>query len=242
MSLSPAQRHRARILAQQQAAQAAAQSPHGALLGGPHELMLAQLHAHQRTLKGIQSVERKIEAKRSMLADFEDYVAGVLDADGGAQDAVITAMLIWQLDVGNWPRALTLAAYCMRHSLTLPDQYKRNLPTMLLDEVADAAILGKLTGLDALTTLARVDELTSGHDTHDQARAKLHKAIGWAAMGKTRTSDLSAEQIKALGLDSLQISLKHLQRALELDSQAGVKKDVERLERRLKERLPAPPH
>ncbi|MEG0414400.1 MAG: phage terminase small subunit, partial [Comamonas sp.] len=140
MNLSPAQRHLARIKAEQQAAQAAADSPHGRMIGGQHELMMAQLHAHLRTLKDIQSVERKIEAKRKMLVDFEDYVIGVLDADGGAQDPLIATMLVWHLDVGEWPRAITLAEYCLRHGLVLPDQYKRNLPTMLLDEVADAAI------------------------------------------------------------------------------------------------------
>ena len=238
MNLSPAQRHLARMKAQQQAEHAAQQSPHGAMLGGEHELMLAQLHAHQRILKAIQSVERKIEAKRKMLPDFAAYLDGVLQADTGVQDPLITTLLVWHLDVGDWAGGLTLGEYCLRHGLELPDQYKRNLPTMLLDEVAEAAIHGKLRGPEALGTLARIDTLTQEHDTHDQARAKLHKAIGWAAIGKTRTQDLSTEEIKHLPLDRLQIAHQHLTRAIELDPQAGVKKDVERLERRLKELHP----
>lgn len=242
MPLSPAQRHMARVMAQQQAEKAAQESPHGIMLGGQHELMQAQLHAHLRTLKDIQSVERKIDAKRKMLPDFDAYIAGVLQADAGVHDPIITTMLVWHLDVCEWHKALLLAAYCMRHGLSLPDQYKRNLPTMLLDEVADAAIHGKLQGVDALTTLAKVDELTTGHDTHDQARAKLHKAIGWAAMGKTRTHDLNAEEIKKLQLDQLRIAHQHLTRALELDANAGVKKDVERLESCLKKMEPDAPN
>lgn len=232
----------ARVLAQQQAEKAAQASPHGEMVGGQFELMMAQLHAHSRSLKAMQSVELKIEAKRKMLPDFDAYIAGVLEADAGVQDPLITTMLVWHLDVGEWAKALILAAYCMRHGLVLPDQYKRNLPTMLLDEVADAAIHGKLQGVDALATLAKVDELTTGHDTHDQARAKLHKAIGWAAMGKTRTHDLNAEEIKKLQLDQLRIAHQHLTRALELDANAGVKKDVERLEACLKKRAPDAPN
>lgn len=242
MNLSPAKRHLARVKAQEQAEKAAQQSPHGAMVGGQHELMLAQLHAHSRTLKDIQSVERKIEAKRKMLPDFAAYVDGVLQSDAGVQDPIITTLLVWHLDVGDWTNAMRLSEYCMRHGLVLPDQYKRNLPTMLLDEVADAAIAGKLQGTDALATLAKVDTLTAEHDTHDQARAKLHKAIGWAAMGKTRTHDLDTEQIKKLPLDQLRIAQKHLTRAIDLDAQAGVKKDVERLERCLKELQPDTPN
>lgn len=194
--------------------------------------MLAQLHAHLRTLKSIQSVERKIDAKRTMLGDFDNYVDGVLEADAGAQDPVVTTLLVWHLDVGNWRQGLQLADYCLRHGLQLPDQYQRDLPTLLLDEVSEAAIAGKLAGADALTALAQVDLLTQDKDAPDQARAKLFKAIGWAAIGKTATHDVDAKQ---LHLEQVQIALPRLQRAIELHAQVGVKKDVERLERRLKE-------
>lgn len=242
MALTPAQKYRQRVLAIQQAAAAAAADPHGPMQGSEHELMLGQLHAHLRTLKGIQSVEKKIDAKRSMLADFDNYVDGVLAADAGAQDPVLMTMLVWQLDVGHWQAALQLADYATRHGLTLPDQYNRNLATLLMDEVAGAAIAGRLAGAEALNTLAKVDALTQDQDAHDQARAKLHKAIGWAAMGKTSTTDLSAEQIKDLPLDQVRLAHSHLQRAIELHAQVGGKKDVERLERRLKEQLPADPN
>ena len=116
----------------------------------------------------------------------------------------------------------------LRHGLALPDQYHRDLATLLLDEVSEAAIAGKLTGPDALAYLAKVDMLTHDHDAHDQARAKLHKAIGWALMGKTSTKDVDAKTIP-IGL--CRLALTNLQRAMELNPQVGVKKDVERLDR-----------
>ena len=243
MPLSPVQRHLARILAKQDAERAAAADPFGGTAQGTqHELMLAQLHAHRRLLKDIQSTEKKVEAKRKLLPEYMDYLDGVLEADAGVQDPVVTTLLVWMLDVGDWQPALDVAAYCVRHGLQLPDRFNRNLPTLLLDEISEAAIKGQLTGVNALAVLAKVDELTHGLDAHDQARAKLHKAIGWAAMGKTGTKDLSADEIKALELDKVHIAHQHLQRAMALNDKAGVKKDVERLERRLKELQPAAPN
>ena len=232
MPMTPAQRHRARVLAALQAQAAAAADPYGPMLGAEHELMLAQLHQHLRTLKSIQSVERKIEAKRTLVGDFDNYLAGVLQADAGAQDAVVTTVLVWHLDVGNWVQALQLADYALRHQLQLPDRYNRNLPTLLLDEVSEAALKGELTGHTALVTLAKVDQLTAELDAHDQARAKLHKAIGWACMGKTATQDV---EVKELALDMATLAMQHLTRAMALNDKVGVKKDVERLERRLKD-------
>lgn len=237
--MTPAQRHRARVLAAKAAQAAAAHNPHGEMQGGPYELMQAQLHAHMNTLRGIQSIQLRVEAKRTMLTDYEPYLDGVLQADAGVPDIVLSTVLVWHIDVGNWGRALQLAEYAMRHSLPLPDRYHRDLPTLLLDEIGEAAIAGRLSGAEALATLARVDLLTEGKDAPDQARAKLYKAIGWAAMGKNATHDVDT---KTLPLDAVQIALPRLRRAIELHAKAGVKKDVERLERRLTELQPPDPN
>lgn len=237
--MTPAQRHRARVMAAQAAMAAAAESPHGEMQGGVYELMQAQLHEHLRTLKNIQSVQLKVQAKHTMLADYEPYLDGVLQADAGVPDIVLSTVLVWHIDVGNWNRALQIAEYAMRHSLPLPDKYQRDLPTLLMDEISEAAIAGRLAGPAALTTLAQVDMLTAEKDAPDQARAKLYKAIGWAAMGKTSTHDVDP---KTLQLDMVQIALPRLRRAIELHVQIGVKKDVERLERRLNELQPQAPN
>jgi len=223
------------MLALQQAA-AAPQDAHGAPQGSAYELMQAQLHEHLRTLKNIHSVEKKIEAKRAMLADFEPYLDGVLQANSGAQDVVLSTVLVWHIDVGNWARALQLARYALVHGLKLPDQYNRDLPTLLIDEYADAALAGKLTGEDALKHLSAVGELTQARDAPDQARAKLHKAVGWALLGKTAMADVDP---KNLPPGTCQAALTHLLRAIELWPQVGVKKDVERLQRRLAGDKPA---
>nr|WP_312378872.1 phage terminase small subunit [Delftia acidovorans] len=232
MAQTPAQRHRARVLAEEHAAKAAAIDPHGPMQGSEHQLMLATLHAHKATLKNIKAVDNKIAAKVKLLTDFDAYIDGVLQADAGAQDPVLVEVLVWQIDVGNWPRAMQLADYALRHGLQMSDRYSRDLASVVMEETAEAAIAGKLAGPDALATLAKVDQLTTGLDLHDQVRAKLHKAIGWAAMGKTTTTEVDPKQLE---LQPVQIALEHLTRAVTLFEKVGVKKDVERLERRLTE-------
>ena len=56
-------------------------------------------------------------------------------------------------------------------------------------------------------------------------------AAGWAVLGKTGSHDvdMATRTIKAC-----KAALPLLQRAMALDTRAGVKKDIERLERRLK--------
>lgn len=235
MALTPAQKHLQRKLA----AAASAAAPQGAsTAGSAYELLQAQLYEHRRALKGIQSIERKIEAKREFLPAYWPWVDGVLAAGQGAQDLVLTSVFVWAIDVGEYGRALAIAAYILQHGLSLPDQYNRDPATTLIDEVADAALKGKLPADQATAILLNVHALTAPHDVPDQARAKLHKAIGYAFVGRTAASEVD---YKDLPLDLAQDALPHLHRALELFAGVGVKKDIERLERRVKDAQPPPP-
>lgn len=232
MASSPARLHQQRVLAQL----AAAAAPHGGQVqGSEYELTLAQLIEHRRMLKDIQSIERKIAAKAVFLPVYDAWIDGALQAGNGAQDEVLTTVLVWHIDVGNFARALDLARYVMQHGLQMPDRYERGVPVVLIDEYSTAALSGRMPHELALQVLPEVLHLTAEHDAPDQARAKLHKAIGYALIRKSGSADVDltklAEPIARTALD-------HLQRALQLFDQVGVKKDIERLERRLKPAAP----
>ncbi|WAC70813.1 phage terminase small subunit [Roseateles sp. SL47] len=229
MSLSPARAHRARTLA---ALSAAAAPAGGEVVGGAYELMLAQLVEHRRQLRDIQSVERKIEAKRVFLPAYRDWVEQTLEHGQGAQDQVLMTVLVWLIDVGDFGTALMVARYALAHGLKMPDQYDRNLATVLLDEIGGAALSGKtLFGSECIRVLEQICEMTQGEDTPDQARAKVHKALGYAYMGRRGGSEVDVNQ---LDLPAARLALQQCRRAYELFEQVGVKKDIERLERRLK--------
>ena len=102
---SPARRHQLRVLAEL----AALAAPHsGQVEGSAYELMLAQLYEHRRTLKGIQSVERKIEAKRSMVADFDAWIDGTPMARMGEPDEIAGAAVFLASKAGAYMTGQTI--------------------------------------------------------------------------------------------------------------------------------------
>jgi hypothetical protein len=232
MRQTPAQKHLQRKLA---AAATAAAAPGTELQGSAYQLMLAQLAEHRRQLKDIQSVERKIEAKRAFLPVYDDWIDGALTAGTGAQDLVLTTVLVWHVDAGNYARAQQIGLYALAHKLSPPDQYERNLQTILIDEFATAALAGRMERDSMLGLLPQIEHATAGLDAPDQARAKLHKAIGYALIGKTGSADVDLDKV---ALPDAQAALTQLQRALTLFDQVGVKKDIERLERHVKNATP----
>lgn len=230
---SPARRHYLRVTAGMAAAVALAADPMRHATG--HELMLAQLAEHKRALKQIQSIERKADAKRKMLPEYADWVQGTLDADKGVQDEVFMTVMVWHIDVGDFAGALPLARYAVRHGLVMPDQYQRTTACLIAEEYAAMAIkaaeAGQLVDAEAL---AEVTQLVEGEDMPDEVRAKLHKALGYVALAQVERLQSAAQQQSCR-----RFALDQLQRALQLHEKVGVKKDIERLERDIKNTGPA---
>ncbi|MGE6776348.1 phage terminase small subunit [Vreelandella titanicae] len=222
---SPARRHYERV----SAALAAADAGESPMQGEAFELMQAALFEDYRRLKATQSIERKIEIKREILPNYAEYVAGVLEAGQGAQDDVLMRVMLWRIDAGDLAGAIAIAKYAIKHGLTPPDQFERGTAAIIAEEVADQA-LKQLDEEGADTTallghLIDVELLTRDADMHDQIRAKLHKALGYACRA---TGQLEDAQV-------------NLERALALNDRIGVKKDLERLERELKQNAAAKP-
>lgn len=213
---TPAQRRFDRV----RAARVSAAAEPGEPLNGAtaYELMLAKLDTDRRRLREIQSIERKVDVKREVLPEYDDWVRGALESGRGAQDDVLTTVMIWHIDAGNVARALDIAAYVLEHGLTLPDQYERSVATALVDEISGAALAALRNGTEFdPVLLSRLAALTAEHDMPDPARAKLHKALGL--------------HLKASG--ELADARSHLQRALELHDGAGCKRDLAEVERQL---------
>ncbi|UVS99049.1 terminase endonuclease subunit [Burkholderia glumae] len=214
---NPFRQHFQRTLAAT-AARGAPASVGGLRDDSAYTLMLAQLDEHRRALKAVESLERKADLKRQFLPAYDAWVSGVLDGATGAQDDVLMTIMVWRIDVGDFQGALEIGAYALRHSLPLPDQYKRSTPCLLVEEFAEAALRANRAG-DAIEIepLLNIDQLTASADMPDEVRAKLHKAIGYGLAASNPAS-----------------ALDHLRRALQLFPNVGVKKDIERLERELK--------
>lgn len=181
--------------------------------------MQGKLVSDTARLKSLRSVDAKIQAKRELLPDYAAYVAGVLEANAGGDDAIITSVMIWSLDIGDWGLGLDLAEYALRHKLTLPERFERPVAELVLETVAEAA-LAAIEDKEADQTLAdaldRAQQLTDGIDMPDQIRAKAEKAAGLMLV---ETAPAEA--------------VKHLRQALKLNRNIGVKKLLDRLEKEL---------
>ncbi|WBV22086.1 phage terminase small subunit [Pantoea piersonii] len=182
-----------------------------------YDLMLLQLNEDRRRLKGIQSNVRKAEIKVEVLPKYAAWAEGVLSADGAQQDDVMMYVMLWRVDAGDYAGALAIGRHALKHGWTMPLGH-RTTATVLAEEIADAAkaaVLAK-TPFDPALLLEAL-EAVDAHDMPDQSRARLHKSIGWVL---TESSPASA--------------LNHLKRALQLDEKCGVKKDIEQLERKIR--------
>jgi len=222
---------------------------HGAVMGadnvapprptnGPeateYELLLAELGNDMRTLSDIQSTERKIEAKRSMVLRYQDHViaslVASLESGKAVQDEVLVTMMIWHFDIGEWPTALDIAEHVLRFGLTLPTRFQRSAPTLVAEEVAEAALAAVRQDQDfPLDILQRASSLTEGRDMPDQVRAKLHKAIALMFLRTAAAVEETGDGPAGAAQAARQQALIHFQRALALFKNIGVKKDIERL-------------
>ncbi len=213
---SPARKHFDRARAKAEASQATPARPQG----DAYELHKAAIVEDIRRLSDIQSIERKIEAKRELLPNYESYVQGVLEGGKGQQDDVLMTLMVWYLDVGDLKTGLDIAEYAVNHELETPDRYDRKTANLVAEEVADFALKlqdGDESKGQVLEQLHRTVEYFADADMHDQVKAKLFKALGYLERdaGDKETALLS------------------LKRALELNDRIGVKKDIQALEKEL---------
>lgn len=200
-----------------------------------YELQRARLGVDLRRLKNIQAREKKIAAKREMIAAYDPWVAGVLAADAGGDDDIVIHMMVWSLDLEDYDRALVLTDYVLRHGLKLPERYKRTVPTLIAEETADAALRHLAADEPVnLDWLVHIEGETAKHDMIDQVRAKLKMAIGRAFARQSASIEADADGPAGAKGAALQRAVAAMKQALALHSSVGVKKDLERAERDLK--------
>lgn len=247
--MSLAQRKRDRILAAQTLSAAAAPvhgadhvpaatSPPaaGATNASPADRAAAQIALRLmhdlRRLKEIKSIDRKVAAKREMLPEYKAWVEGVLAADAGVGTGtsadVVPTYMVWLIDTGAYMEALDIAEFLLRHRVTMPKRYERDVATIVVEEIAEAANKAQSAGQAfPQAALDTADFLTAGQDIHDPVRAKLLKAIG---VEQLRT----AEEMEAGScLVPLTSALVHLREAQRLNDRVGVKDRIKRAEKLL---------
>ncbi len=219
--LTPAQRHYDKVMAERRG------TTEDVVQGGSaYEQQLYRLRIDQRRLSQFQSHTTRAEMKREMLPAYDGWLDGVLTANSGQSDEVVTTCMVWSVDAGLYRDALRLAEYVIGHNLPMADKYQRTAACFVVDQLSEAALLNfKIASTNnpaiEIDILLRLQELTADKDMPDEARAKLLKAIGYTLRQSTNQADQAS-------------ALIWLQRALAAHTDVGVKKDIEVLERNLK--------
>ena len=120
----------------------------------------------------------------------------------------------------------------------MPDRFERTTGTLIAEEIAEAALKAHKAGdTFDLSILEHAARITAEQDMPDQARAKLHLAIG-----KAKLAPVIDDETAKGNLVALEEAKQHLAKAIDLNSNCGGRKDLERVERLLKKHAaPATP-
>lgn len=149
----------------------------------------ATLQADLQRLSAFKSVERKQELKRDeLLPKYTPYVQR-LQAEG-QQHELLGWYLVWLLDAGEIERGLEYGQWCIANGVSLPEKFRRDVPTYLADAVADWAEPLTAAGQSTEPYLTRLvhaaDGLCSQWDIPDALSARLVKAHADALAGSDR--------------------------------------------------------
>lgn len=218
--LTPAQKHFERVMAERRSDRGATTADRTA-----YEQVLFRLRMDKADLSRIQSNAGKAKLKSERLPDYQPWIDGVLAADTGQADEVITTVMIWAADTGDVAQALRIGQYVLRHKIPMPDQYKRTTATVLVEEICDPILAAfkanPATASVSIDNLNALNGITINEDMPDQVRAKLFKAMGY-------TVRLNQD------VGSQRLALSYLQDAIRLNEKIGVVRDIELLERSIK--------
>lgn len=221
-TLTLAQRHQLRARAEMEAAATpAADSMAGATT---YEMQLMQLKQDQHRLKQMQSIDARNQLKPTLLPAYDSYIDGVLAGGKGAADEVLTTVMLWHFDTASFGRGLEIAAYVLGNKLSMPDRFARTAPTLVAEEIANAALDAYRQGLHfERSILDDASNMTEDEDMPDEVRAKLEFALAKSINPSEESS-----------LDQLNQSAALLREAIRLHDRVGAKKDLERVERWIK--------
>lgn len=195
-----------------------------------YEQQLIQLNSDKNRIKNIQSKQNKAELKRQLISKYKPYIDGILEVKPGVQDAIVTEMLVWAIDIADYSFALDIAEYVLQYNLKLPDRFERSEACFITEDIADE-FLRTLKTLDdvSIDILERLERLItnenlskSQRDMPDEVKAKLYLALGKAEIrfvtGETLT-DLT-HAIRARDF---------LEQACSLDDKCGGRTDLNKM-------------
>lgn len=190
-----------------------------------YEMMLVRLRDDVLRIKSCKALEAKNNVKREVLPNYLAWVEGVITAvdassDNARQDDVFAQAFVWAVDLLDLPLAIRMFSTMRAADMQLPERFKRSAADFLVEQVAN--MINAQDTRPRYEDLQAIEDLTADIDMHDEIRAKWFKA-----MGTLHEGDKASEA-------SLTLVISYFERALKLDSGAGVKRRLDDARRALK--------
>jgi tetratricopeptide (TPR) repeat protein len=148
-----------------------------------HKQLGTALAEDLAALSALQSVERKADMKRdTLLPKYAPYVEQLRKND--QRHELLGWYLVWLLDAGDIEQALEYGMWCIARGVTLPEKFRRTVPALIADALADWAEPLVERGESAEPYLTRLlhaaDGVCGQWDLPDAVSARLLKIYGEA--------------------------------------------------------------
>lgn len=209
--LSPAAAHRERV------------NKVHAVQSNNEMMTIRQFGAERRSISNIRSRARSAVAKGKAVLHYQAWIQTFIQSNNAVYEAenMFVWLLIWKIDSGHWMQAVEMAAVALERGLLAPKGFERTLVETLVEDIV-TAIHQKKQQVEQVKLLDRLAVLVRGHDMFDPITAKLYRARGIAYKAS------HPEKAK-----------QYFLKALEIYPKAGVKRDLQSVNRQLNASSPA---
>ncbi|MFJ2365920.1 phage terminase small subunit [Pseudomonas sp. NPDC087697] len=172
------------------------------------KLMEGALAIDLERLSAINNHESRQQLKRDeLLPKYMDYVERYRDSGLNHPNSVLTQVLVWLFDTEQFELGLEVAMFAIEQGQSMPERFKRDIPTFVGDAVVEWADNEQKCGRSPEPYLSDMLPFVDGEwDLTEQIPAKYHKLIG----------------IRAMDAKDWEKAIRHFERATELYASIGV--------------------
>ncbi|WP_445357293.1 phage terminase small subunit [Microbulbifer sp. ANSA002] len=103
------------------------------------ELSEQSLEHDLKLLSERTDIAEKIDFKRALLPKYLPRVRQYMESGAHYQNPILVHCVIWLIDVGDIEQALALANHAIEQQQSMPERFKRDLPTYVAEELHDWA-------------------------------------------------------------------------------------------------------
>ncbi|ENW82709.1 hypothetical protein F909_00980 [Acinetobacter sp. ANC 3929] len=173
---------------------------------------------HLNILSGMKSIQERIAKKAEWLPEYVGFIDGCLAVSPAPQNTTLVHLMIWACDVNDFELAVKIAEYVVLNDMVMPEGYSRSTAEFITEQCAEVFIDDEDLAIANASLMERIIGLGDGEPMVDEVRAKIYRALGDALSQAQPNEAVSAYK-----------------NALRYNPKAGCKKDLEQLEKRLRQ-------